>query len=98
MLSAAKPLDSGAVSPRAVRRTSSAAAMADEERDGLLAEAPASPSSAAATPSTPGAGLSWRVYRTVALLALTTMFLFADQNLMVRPRAPGAAERRAGVR
>jgi hypothetical protein len=56
------------------------ASASDEERDGLLC-APAAPAAPAAPPPSI---VSWRVYRTVALLSLTTMFVFADQNLMAR--------------
>jgi len=67
----------------AVRRTSSfassAGASGEDEREGLLlAESPAT---AAAAGDAPGS-VSPRALRTVALLALTTLFLFADQNLM----------------
>ena len=69
-----------------VRRTSSFASTGassgagDDEREGLLAEPPAS--AAAATPADAPAAVSGHALRTVALLALTTLFLFADQNLM----------------
>jgi hypothetical protein len=68
----------------AVRRTSSfassAGASGEDEREGLLlAESPAT--AAAVGAEAPGS-VSPRALRTVALLALTTLFLFADQNLM----------------
>ena len=70
-----------------VRRTSSfassaasGASAAEDEREGLLAEAPAS--APAAAPADAPAAVSGHALRTVALLALTTLFLFADQNLM----------------
>ena len=77
------------LSPALARRCNSGAAMSseEEERDGLLQhqDAPASPGSPLSPP--PPAAVSWRVYRTVVLLSLTTMFVFADQNLMARRAA-----------
>lgn len=70
----------------AVRRTSSfassGAASGEDEREGLLlAESPATAAAAAPVGDAPGS-VSPRALRTVALLAITTLFLFADQNLM----------------
>ena len=81
--------------PRAVsavvRRSVSALAMEDE-RDGLLGEeAPAGTAATACGAPPPPAAISWKVYRTIALLSLTTLFLFADQNLMARGAARPAS-------
>jgi hypothetical protein len=79
------------LSPALARRSNSGAGMGSEEEQLLQhQDAPASPGS-----PPPPAAMSWRVYRTVVLLSLTTMFVFADQNLMARAQRVSASARRA---
>jgi hypothetical protein len=89
----------GVLSPGVARRSTSvasAATAAEEEHEGLLTREPSGGGGAGGGGGAPTPGatvVSWKVYRTVALLSLTTMFVFADQNLMARHEAAHADQR-----